>query len=398
MNKNTFGIGIIPQNDEARLAALHRYEVLDTPPEGAFNKIANLTRDIFDTPIALVALVDKDRVFFKANAGMANTQNVERGISLCSLAVLKDGATVFENAPENPCLLHNPLVAGSFGLRFYAGAPITTSDGYRIGTVCIVDHKPRSFSEKEQRMLENMASLVMDELELRLSARKALGAQTEMLNLTIHDLKNPLNNISGLANLIEKEATNPESVTTYTNLIKKAADNLNKVVQNLMHTSLTPTGEHRLKLETVDISSLLEHTLEENKASASEKKQQFVADIKQDVKLQGDPIKLRILFDNLISNAMKYSPAGGQVEVKLQKVNGSALLEVKDRGPGLSPGDKEGMFRKWGRLSARPTSNESSTGLGLYISKKIVEQHKGKIWAESEGKGKGSSFYVKLEV
>ena len=153
---------IIPSNDENRLKALRSYDILHSIPEGFFNKLAAIVAKTFDTPIALISLVDKEQVFFKANVGMQGTAYVDRGMSLCSLAILDNEPTVFENATKEPCLLANPLVAGEFGLRFYAGAPIVTPDGYNIGTVCVVDKQPRPFSEEEKELLKDFADTAMD--------------------------------------------------------------------------------------------------------------------------------------------------------------------------------------------------------------------------------------------
>lgn len=394
--RNTFGKDIIPPNEAARLAALHRYEILDTPPEGAFNKIATLAQSIFKVPIALVSLVDRERVFFKANAGMGTMRSTDRGVSLCSLAILQEGATVFEDAPEDPCLLHNPLVAGDFGLRFYAGAPITTYDGYRIGTVCIVDHTPRSFSDEQRAMLEQLASLVMDELELRMSARNALAAKNEMLSLTFHDLKNPLNNISGLASLIGMEAGVSENVRKYVGLIQQSAGTLNQVVQGLVDTSLGSHNSSNLKLQATDITALLLQVLNENEATLQKKEQQLSTEVDGPVWLQCDPLRVKLVMDNLISNASKYSGTGSPIMVSLKQLQDKVRLVVTDQGQGLNEQDQELLFGKYSRLSATPTASESSTGLGLYITKRIVEQHNGNIWAESRGKDKGSSFIVEL--
>jgi PAS domain-containing protein len=172
--ENSFGKNIIPENENERLDALRRYRILDTPPEDVFDYVARLATKIFDVPVSLVSLVDKDEVFFKANVGMAGARSTSRGVSLCSLAVLDSEVTIFENAPEDPCLLTNPNVIGEFGLKFYAGAPLVTNDGYEIGTVCIIDQKPREFTAKEQEMLKQLAQLVMHELELRLAASKEI--------------------------------------------------------------------------------------------------------------------------------------------------------------------------------------------------------------------------------
>lgn len=159
---NTFGMPIIPDNDEERVKALQSYKILDTKPEPYFNNLAQIVAKCFNSPIALISLVDKDRVFFKANVGMSGTDSADRGISLCSLAILDDKPTIFENALEEPCLLANPLVAGEFGLRFYAGAPIITPEGFNIGTVCIVDKRPRTFSELDQELLARFADSIME--------------------------------------------------------------------------------------------------------------------------------------------------------------------------------------------------------------------------------------------
>ena len=163
---NTFGIPIIPHNEEERLAKLRSLNILDTHrEEGPFKHIASMAARMFNLPIALVNLVESEYVHTKSNTGIDVTEPIPRGTSLCSLAVLREGATVFQNALEEPCLLANPMVTGGMGLRFYAAAPLTTRDGYNIGALCIVDTEPREFSEAEQRILENLASVVMDNIE-----------------------------------------------------------------------------------------------------------------------------------------------------------------------------------------------------------------------------------------
>ena len=162
---NTFGIPIIPPNDKVRVKKLHEYKILDTNSEGSFKHVASLAAHIFKVPIALVSFVDTDRVWFKANVGMEGVTEVDRGISLCSLTILNDDLTIFPDTLDEPCLLANPLVTGSFGLRFYAAAPLRTEDGHNLGSVCIVDREPREFNVADKDMLAHLAELVMKELE-----------------------------------------------------------------------------------------------------------------------------------------------------------------------------------------------------------------------------------------
>jgi GAF domain-containing protein len=163
---NTFGRPIIPDNEEQRLAKLRSLHILDTHEEnGTFKHIAAIAARMFNVPIALVNFVEKDYVVTKARVGLDGETQMSRSISLCSLAVLRSDVTVFENAQVEPCLLANPLVIGEFGLRFYAAAPLTTSDGFHIGAVCIVDKEPREFSASDQKMLVSLAAIVMDEIQ-----------------------------------------------------------------------------------------------------------------------------------------------------------------------------------------------------------------------------------------
>ncbi len=183
--KNSFGRNIIPDDDLQRIEALNRYKILNTPPEESFDNIARLATQIFNVPISLISLVDEENVHFKSNIGMGAATHTSKGDSLCSLAVLEDNVTVFENAVNEPCLLANPNVAGEFGLEFYAGAPLTTNDGFKIGTLCIIDKKPRKFSKDEERILQGLAKIVVDEIELRRSALaeiKILRQENETLN------------------------------------------------------------------------------------------------------------------------------------------------------------------------------------------------------------------------
>ncbi len=164
---NTFNKPIIPANDKLRLKALDYFDVLNELPDRYFSNLAQIIALSFKAEIALVSLVGETEVYFKGNHGMQGTNKVDRGQSLCSLAILDPEPTVFTDALKEPCLLSNPLVIGEFGLRFYAGAPIITKEGFNIGTVCIVGKEPRIFSTQEKELLVLFAQNAMIELESR---------------------------------------------------------------------------------------------------------------------------------------------------------------------------------------------------------------------------------------
>jgi GAF domain-containing protein len=163
-----------------RLAAVARYEILDTPRDGTFDRIAQIAATTFGTPIATVTIVDADRVWFAACEGLDGVTQIGTEPGLCASAVLQDDLYVVNDAVVDPRTLEHPLVRGELGLRFYAAAPIVTSDGYRLGTVNVIDQQPREVTDEQTRMLEQLAGLVMDHLELRLSAIQAVRAERRL--------------------------------------------------------------------------------------------------------------------------------------------------------------------------------------------------------------------------
>ena len=156
--------------ESSRLKALNRYEILDTPAEGNFDRITLLASRVFNVPIAIISLVDEDRIWFKSSHGLTVNQ-IGRDPGLCASAILSDEVYLIEDARNDPRSLANPLVSGELGLQFYAAAPLQTHDGFNLGTFCIIDKKKRYINSEQQIMLRQIAEIVMHELELRLAVR-----------------------------------------------------------------------------------------------------------------------------------------------------------------------------------------------------------------------------------
>ncbi len=156
-----------------RLEVLERYGVLGTAPEPSFDRVVRVARQLLGVPIALVTLVDEDRQWFKARVGLELSET-GRDVSFCDHAIRQDGVMVVRDAQKDPRFQDNPLVTGAPGIRFYAGAPLETLDGYKLGTLCVIDTTPRAeFSAEAEAVLTELAALVMDALELRRAAATA---------------------------------------------------------------------------------------------------------------------------------------------------------------------------------------------------------------------------------
>ncbi|MFD9452554.1 PP2C family protein-serine/threonine phosphatase [Streptomyces sp. NPDC059985] len=158
----------------ARMEAVRRYDILDTPPDGAFDRVAAIAARLFDVPVASVTIVDTDRIWFKAVHGLDGVTEIGRDPGLCGSAILSGEALVIPDTLMDEVAAGNPLVTGPLGVRFYAAAPITTSDGHRLGTVNILDTKPRLITAADTETLTDLAAMVLDALELRLTGLRLL--------------------------------------------------------------------------------------------------------------------------------------------------------------------------------------------------------------------------------
>ena len=586
--ENTFGINIIPDNDQERVKALKRYKILDTPPEGAFDNVARLATQIFKVPISLVSLVDSEQVYFKANVGMGKVRTMDRGLSVCSLAVMQEGVTVFENAKEEPCLLANPNVAGEFGLNFYAGAPITTFDGFRIGTLCIIDKTSRVFDENSRKIMESLAKIVMDEIELRLAAIEEIAKQQDLnketkavneelrftneelfttkqeietlnevlaanieeivaaneelkqiqnklfvsnielqeseelknmaieqaelgvwhidastrefiaskrlkevfgyfdheimeydaainhiredfrdkvayeveqaiqtgkayeieypivtyrdkqqrwlkatgklnpatngrnsyfsgtimdvterkeddqrkndfISMVSHELKTPLASMIGYIQMLKSRAAKSEDNFAVGILDKanKQSKKMNALINGFLDMKRVETGKIPINKEIFDMAELLIESEEESMATMSSHTVVF-APVERTM-VEADRDKIGQVITNLISNSVKYSPAGSTITVACVNIDNMARVSVKDQGMGISQANQSQLFDRFYRVESEEKGNVSGFGIGLYICDEIIRRHHGKIWVESE-LGKGSTFHFTIPI
>ncbi len=170
-------------NEAERLAALHRYKILDTPPEVAFDRITKLAARLFDMPIALISLLDESRAWFKSCVGF-DANEVPLDATFCNFAVSTDEPLIVPDARLDERFVCNPFVQAEPGVRFYAGAPLLSRDGFNLGTLCILDRQPRNpLTPEQQATLVDLAAMVVDELELRLAAHQSAWSEEKYRTL-----------------------------------------------------------------------------------------------------------------------------------------------------------------------------------------------------------------------
>jgi signal transduction histidine kinase len=234
--------------------------------------------------------------------------------------------------------------------------------------------------------------------------------KNEFMGIAAHDLRNPLSAIKGYSEMIVEdaqllrrgEAKDPaacvQELEEHGQLIGNAAARMAAMVQNLLDANRIERGEMTLNPRPTDLSAVLSSVVETNRPRATAKQQSIhLENETAPVTVLVDPTVMVQVLENLVSNAVKYSPPGRKIDVRLKKLPDGVRCEVQDEGPGLSAEDQKKLFGKFARLSAKPTGGEHATGLGLSIVKRMVEAMNGRVWCESEP-GKGATFIVTLPI
>jgi len=257
-------------------------------------------------------------------------------------------------------------------------------------------------TQLEDRVAQRTRALM--QANRRLSAQwlrlqRANGFKNEILGTVAHDLKNPLGVILGRTEMLTEligAGSSKESITAQVEHIRDATKRLTSMVDHLISDAMADAFDITIRREPVDIAALVGEVAEANKPSAMNKQQVIAVSAPPDRFTMCDSDRMREAIDNLVSNAIKYSPIGGKIALLVTHDDAHTIIRVTDEGAGLSPEDLGRLFGRFQRLSAKPTAGESSTGLGLSIVKRIIDMHGGKVIADSAGPGQGSTFAIVL--
>lgn len=555
-----------PGNDPDRIRALHRYNILDTPPEAAFDRITKLAAHLFDVPIAIVSLVDEKRAWFKSCQGFSLSE-VPRDDSLCNIAILYNETLVVPDTRKDDRFSCNPFTLAEPGLRFYAGAPLMTEDGYNLGTLCLLDMQPHgNLSEAQQATLVDLAAMVLDEMELRLAAQKIAQTDAALLEMTqgvsavtgqdffdalvlhfakvlsvdyayigclveqdtiqtisvcahgnnsdnfsyllretpcekvihtrklccyprhvqslfpnapllaplniesyvavpffdsigkplgllgvmhkkplenvqlaeslltifalriateldrirvseaeraareqaeaanrikdeflavlSHELRTPLSPILGWTKLLRSGKVAPENQDKALATIERNAQLQTQLVEDLLDVSRILRGKFTFDIRPVNLTSVILAAIDTVRLAADAKKIDIVTHLEAFPCVLGDAARLQQVVWNLLTNAVKFTPEAGRIEVQLTQTDRSATLQIIDSGKGIEPEFLPYVFDRFRQADSATTRRFGGLGLGLAIVRQIVELHGGVVQADSPGEDQGATFTV----
>ena len=385
----------LPINENERLTALKEYDILDSEGEEIFDEIVSLASFTCNTPISTITLIDEHRQWFKSKIGIPDA-STPRDVAFCAHAILQNEVMIVKDAAKDERFHDNPLVLNKPDIRFYAGMPLVSPEGYKLGTICVIDTKPRDLSEKQNLALRALSNQVMKLLELRrknAELQKIHSMHNRLLSVVSHDLRSPINSIDGLLLLAENYPHTREEYAELIPRMRLMVDNANSLLLNLLHWAKTQIEGVSLPKENLSINKTI-YTLVKANAPLFETKNNQIYLPPTDHQITAHRHRLEFIFRNLILNANKYMN-NGQVTISATKTQGKTEISISDTGPGIHPNMQSNLFQ-WGKnQSSEGTQGEKGSGLGLPMCKEFVEQMGGKIWLQSTPQ-KGTTFFFTL--
>ncbi len=393
----------------ASIEAARKSGLLDSPPELAFDRLTRLTAQMLKAPVSVVTILDEGRQFFKSHFGMGeplcSVRQTPLSHSFCKYVVSTSQPLVVRDAREEEPFCSIPT-GPSVSVVAYLGVPLLLK-GVPFGALCVVDHKPRDWSDEEVEMLTDMAQAVISEVELREAAERLREAyawlaemmerQKQFIGMAAHDLRTPLTVILGYGKLLGSERFSlPPVQKKMVDAIYSRGEFMLSLVNDLLDFEALKWGYLRLDIEEISVVKFLRKKIELNRILAEPKGISLRLDIPEEAAdwpiLWADRRKLEQVFNNLLSNAIKYSVSDTSVTVQARRDKDHVIFVVSDQGFGIAPSRLECLFEPFRRGASH---GEKGTGLGLAIVKKIVEGHLGTVSVSSE-EGKGSTFTVRL--
>ncbi|GGA85159.1 hypothetical protein GCM10008015_27380 [Flavobacterium palustre] len=398
----------VPHNEPERLAALKRYNILDTLPEHAFDDATKLVSYICGVPIAHISFIDENRQWFKSEIGIGVSE-VPREISFCQYTIMDTKLVEIPDTFLNEQFRNDPNVVDGFKIRFYAGIPLTTPDGYNIGTICAIDHTTKELNDNQRNALSIIAKHVINQLELRTKnieldtqkkiAELAVLAKDSFLANMSHEIRTPLNAVIGFTDLLAQTKLD-KLQRDYIDSVQIAGENLLLIINDILDLSKIESGNLAIEAQPFNLKKTLKHVYDLLKVKASPAVEfNLFLDADMPEMVIGDHGRLNQILVNLTGNALKFTEEG-EVTISVKKIDETAdyyslRFSVKDTGIGIPEDKLKTIFDRFTQAEESTTRRFGGTGLGLNIVKQLIEMQNSQIHVKSK-ENRGSEFFFQI--
>jgi len=389
----------IPLNEALRLKALKEYSILDTLPEKEYDDITRLASQICGTSISSITLIDEKRQWFKSKVGVDVTET-DKALSFCGHAIMEpDQILTITDSRLDKRFYDNPLVVGSPKAVFYTGVPLVSPDGFPLGTLCVIDDKPKKLDDNQLLTLKALSNQVVSLFELRKS-KMLLERLTNDLKIrnkelekfarvAAHDIKSPLNNISSLTEILLHQYASEldDEAKMLMEMLNSSSQTLRELVDGILEHSKSDyvLSENR---SVFKIDKLINQCIE---LLDNRNEYHFIKDVPA-ILIAANKVALQQIFLNLIGNAIKYNNKT-EVEIKISFTEEEQYynFKIKDNGLGIEEKNQSKIFDIFEVVSNEDRFGKKGTGIGLSTVKKLVEGLGGKIHVDSRI-GEGTTF------
>ena len=364
----------LPIEENERLSELYRYEILDTPREDDFDKITLLASRICRTPMSVISFVDRNRQWAKSLVGLKKLP-ADRNASFCSHAILTARLFEVRNALRDKRFANNPLVQQKPKIRFYAGMPLVTSNGFKLGALCVIDTIPRRLSAVQRLALKVLSRQIVNLMELRIRNKQITHTaemQQRIISIMSHDIRTPLCSIKTFLDLNNDERFDKKEKQE---LLSALSTNVSRTLQLL--DNLVEWGKIQLqfteKKQIVKLKDLVSECIEQVELNILLKQNEIINEVEPDVLINADKEAVQFVLRNLISNANKFTE-NGLIRVLFFTDNDKCFLKVKDTGVGLEVDKISQILQDTGMFHTSGTRNEKGNGLGLSLIKSYLNK------------------------
>ncbi len=382
----------LPANEEIRLQELYNLELLDTPYEEEFDEIVRIASKICNAPMSVVTLLDSQRQWFKAKTGNLGAET-PRSVSFCGHAIMGDTIMEIPNALDDERFFDNPLVTETPNIRFYAGMPLVTQRGYKIGTLCVIDTVPRHLDEGQLESLETLARQVMRIIELRVKVRELnelTNVKNKIISIIGHDVRNPLASVKNILQMKEMGFIKGDDEEKFLKMASEQVDNTISMVSNLAEWGRLNLTGHTGEIRPLPLHAITDGCIKGLTLNIEDKKNTIKNETSENIFTKIDENSLSFILRNLITNANKFTD-DGTITIK----NNRQTISVCDTGTGMTKAQIETLRTQGQVTSTAGTHNEGGTGLGLMLIKDFLRKIKSEMFIDSEV-GKGTCIHIKL--